>query len=102
MRLKSLYGNEGWLRVHMDDEDQYKITDDNGVDVDLSPQQITRIVRWALKKAPGLAGKILKGDGIHLITVADIRDLIDYADAEDGPARIRSICEKIKGKELSP
>jgi hypothetical protein len=100
MRLKKLYGDEGWLRVHMDDDDQYEITDDNGVDVDLSPGQIIRIVRWVLKKAPGLAGKItgckLVPKGSYLITDADIAELIDYADAEDGPACIRSICEKIK------
>lgn len=96
MRILALYGDEGWLRVHMGDADQYEITEDNGVDVDLSPAQITRIVRWALKKAPGMIRRIVKGT--YLITDSDIAELIDYAEAEDGPACIRSICEKIKAR----
>jgi predicted transcriptional regulator of viral defense system len=99
MRIHALYGGEGWLRVHMGDADQYEITDDNGVDVDLSPAQIKRIVRWALNKAPGMVKRILKG--VYLITDADIAELIDYADAEDGPACIRSLCEKIKARGRS-
>lgn len=101
MRLRAIYGNEGWLRVHMNDEDQYEITDDNGVDVDLSPSQIMRIVRWVLLRAPGIAGRILNKEGIYLITNAEIAELIDYSQAEDGPACIRSICEKIKAKGRS-
>lgn len=93
------YGDEGWLRVHMEDADQYEITDDNGVNVDLSPAQIERITRWALNKAPGMIKRILKG--VYLITDADIAELIDYADAEDGPACIRSICEEIKARGRS-
>jgi len=37
----------GLIRVHMDDEDDYEITDDNGVDVDFSQEQIDRIVKFA-------------------------------------------------------
>ena len=47
MRLRAL--GEGRLRIHMNDEDDYNLTDDNGVDVDLSPKQIKQIVKWAKK-----------------------------------------------------
>ena len=46
MHLHAL--GEGRLRVHMEDFDDYELTEgDNGVNVDLSPAQIKRIVRWA-------------------------------------------------------
>jgi hypothetical protein len=47
MYLRSL--SDGYLRVHMHDEDAYEITGDNGVNVDLSPDQVRRIVTWYAK-----------------------------------------------------
>lgn len=36
---------------------------------------------------------------VYPLTDADIDELIDYASAEDGPACVRSICEKIKARK---
>ena len=103
MKLKTL--SDGSLRIHIDDGDDYELTDDNGLDFDPSDTEVIRIVRWVLRKAPGIAGKILGckmvPKGSYLLTDADIAELIDYADAEDGPACIRSICEKIKARGRS-
>ena len=48
MKLKSL--GLGYLRLHMQDSDDYELTDDNGVNVDLSPEQVERIVKWHKKR----------------------------------------------------
>jgi hypothetical protein len=48
MYLRAL--SDGYLRVHMHDEDNYEITEDNGANVDLSPGQIRRIVQWAARR----------------------------------------------------
>lgn len=42
-----------------------------------------------------------KGNKIYPLTDADIAELIDYADAEDAGACIRSICERIKARGRS-
>lgn len=42
--------SNGLTRVHMHDEDNYDITDDNGVNVDLSQEQLHRLVRFAARR----------------------------------------------------
>lgn len=37
----------GLVRVHMHDQDDYEITDDKGVNVDFSQEQIDRIAKFA-------------------------------------------------------
>jgi hypothetical protein len=41
--------SNGLTRVHMHDEDDYNLCDDKGVDVDFSPEQLLRLVRFAAR-----------------------------------------------------
>lgn len=42
--------SNGLTRVHMHDEDNYDITDDNGVNVDFSHEQLHRLTRFAARR----------------------------------------------------
>ena len=45
--------SNGLTRIHLNDWDDYEITDDNGVNCDLSDEQIMRIVRFnSRRRAP--------------------------------------------------
>jgi hypothetical protein len=43
MRIRKL--KDGRLKVHMEDIDAYDVTDDNGVDIWFSPEQIKRLAK---------------------------------------------------------
>lgn len=40
----------GLTRVHLHDEDDYELTDDKGVNCDLSDEQIMRIIRFNARR----------------------------------------------------
>lgn len=61
MKLSN-YGH-GWLRIRVEDQDQYELRDYNAVDVDLDPTQVKRIVRWAMKNNPELQKEFRKKYG---------------------------------------
>ncbi len=42
--------SNGLTRVHLHDEDDYEITDDNGVNCDFSDKQISRIIRFKARR----------------------------------------------------
>jgi hypothetical protein len=42
--------SNGLIRVHMHDADDYEITDDNGVNVDFTQEQLHRLVRFAARR----------------------------------------------------
>jgi hypothetical protein len=58
MKIKT-YKNMRMVSIHMCDEDDYELTDDNGVDVDLSDDQQRKLIVWFWKNRSALVRAIV-------------------------------------------
>jgi hypothetical protein len=41
------FSRDGVLKVHIEDWDRYEVTEDNGVDLWLSPEQLKKLAEYA-------------------------------------------------------
>jgi hypothetical protein len=41
------FSRDGILKIHIEDTDRYEVTDDNGVDIWLNPEQLKKIAGYA-------------------------------------------------------
>lgn len=41
------FSKDGTLKVHMEDQDTYEVTEDNGVDIWFTPEQLKKLSEYA-------------------------------------------------------